>query len=1032
MADEENDVDIFGGLDDDNGEDNIEAHRESRHSVFHFNNNCPSEPFPGEISQSKNQSHPEIKIEKENENANNHHNSYDLGETIRPLNSKDDKKEKGILSKLLRLNQPKENEKKTKEQEKREKKEKKEREEKEKKEKKEREKREKKEKKEREEKEKKEKKEREKKEKENKKDNLNFEQEKWEKTFMNKYISEDKQNYAICLEEAKNEIIISMTNEKENDSPFTSKYELDYLNKKFGKNIHFKSIQEFRHCLKENILKHSLIIKKPYKNAINTVWKLYPKHSKVKKTFTLISSQSWEKNLSLFFYSNFKRAENVVKEIEEQSQMSPSKENKEKVFEERIYNKLIDKMIFLNDKLEKSEAKKKAFKGRIKQNIEENDEKNIKFRNVLIFFDENNLFDTINYLIDKLYMDQIFIIIFSSDSDLKKKIYQIQFNENRKSYFDLNNIFIFKNEDDEYKKIMMTILKIFSYFNQLGDGFFKQLSDLGIKNESLEKEFKYLYNTHYFNILLCGRSGAGKSTFINTIMGEKKSFTLQNKYAGTYRSNYYIHKDYPIKIIDVCGFAEGSEVNENLERLKMIYNENSDNIIIDEYASDSFTFYGDKRNDIHLLLYFNVYNDKYDVVPGELPIIKKAIEKKIPIIFIVNKCEKDFYIDEGLKKDTMKAVKKAREKTIYEKYETYFINCLLKKGFDKLLTCIYEQFKDNIISDDDLSKMKVITTNEEEEKEINKIIEKSKFFGKINSKDGFLNDSLLTSVKDIKNNVVKLAGFYLKELDFFHSFGFYLYKKFYNNILQNPEKNFFPILTDLVKKIYLNFGYKKSNKECNNYILLNLSKYFEIKLDFLENKNREENKANEEEEEDGDDDDDDDDDEEEIIAETPMGDDEENKEFDFIQFKKDYVNLGKLYWFSKMNFKIEQDNAEYILKKNNIQLVDKIFNLEEENNAVKPERLLQIVKSDFGLDNSKNDATNKEKLIVKLFYISYVSNVLISSLCGKMNHKGFKFKSVQNFYYTVSKSYNNAINGFLKIKEQIENEVVEPAHNQAD
>jgi GTPase Era involved in 16S rRNA processing len=571
---------------------------------------------------------------------------------------------------------------------------------------------------------------------------------------------------------------------------------------------------------------------------------------------------------------------------------------------------------------------------------------------------------------------------------------------------------------------MIPILKIFSYFNQLGDGFFKQLSDLGIKNENLEHEFKYLYNTHYFNILLCGRSGTGKSTFINTIMGEKKSFTLQYESAGTYRSNYYIHKDFPIKIIDVCGFAEGSEVNENLERLKMIYNEYSDNIIIDEYTNDSFTFYGDKRNDIHLLLYFNVYNDKYDVVPGELPIIMKAIEKKIPIIFIVNKCEKDLFEDEGLRKDTMKEVEKAREKTNYAKYETYFINCLLKKGFDKLLTGIYNKYKDNIISDDDLSKMKDITTNEEE---FNKIIEKSKFFGKINTKDTFLNESLITSVKDIKSNVVKLVGYYLKELNFLHSFSFYLYKKLYNNILQNPEKNFFPILTDLVKEIYLNFGYKKSTKECNNYILLKLSQYFQIKLNFLENTKKEENKANEEEEEE-----DDDDDEEGIIAETPMGDDEENKEFDFVQFKEDYVNLGKLYWFSKKNFKIEQDNAEYVLKKNNIQLVDKIFNLEEENNAVNPESLFKIVKNDFGLDNSKNDATNKEKLIVKLFYISYVSNVLISSLCGKINHKGFKFKSVQNFYYTVSKSFNNAINGFQKIKEQIENEVVEPAHNPAD
>ena len=100
--------------------------------------------------------------------------------------------------------------------------------------------------------------------------------------------------------EAKNEIIVSITNEKNNDSPFSSKYELDYLNEKFGKNISFKSIQEFRVCLKDNVQKNLLEIKKPYKNVINTVWKLYPNNTKEKKTFTLISSQSWEKNLSLF------------------------------------------------------------------------------------------------------------------------------------------------------------------------------------------------------------------------------------------------------------------------------------------------------------------------------------------------------------------------------------------------------------------------------------------------------------------------------------------------------------------------------------------------------------------------------------------------------------------------------------------------------------------------------------------------------------------------------------------------------------
>ena len=97
---------------------------------------------------------------------------------------------------------------------------------------------------------------------------------------MKKYISEDNKNYVICFEETKSEMIISLTNQNEDDSPFASRYELDYLNEKFGKTIQFKSIEEFRKCLKVNVEKKLLIIKKPYKNVINTVWNIFPHDSK--------------------------------------------------------------------------------------------------------------------------------------------------------------------------------------------------------------------------------------------------------------------------------------------------------------------------------------------------------------------------------------------------------------------------------------------------------------------------------------------------------------------------------------------------------------------------------------------------------------------------------------------------------------------------------------------------------------------------------------------------------------------------------
>ena len=54
----------------------------------------------------------------------------------------------------------------------------------------------------------------------------------------------------------------------------------------------------------------------------------------------------------------------------------------------------------------------------------------------------------------------------------------------------------------------------------------------------------------------------------------------------------------------------------------------------------------------------------------------------------------------------------------------------------------------------------------------------------------------------------------------------------------------------------------------------------------------------------------------------------------------------------------------------------------------------------------------------KLFYISYTCNELIAILCGEFFQKGFKFKSIYNFYYIVSLSYNSAIEGFAKILDE--------------
>ena len=359
------------------------------------------------------------------------------------------------------------------------------------------------------------------------------------------------------------------------------------------------------------------------------------------------------------------------------------------------------------------------------------------YRKLIIIFDEEKILDFIIKIIKKFYKNQIFILLFTEQNidELKQKI-NTKLNEKLKethlSFFDSNNIFIYDNSKDGFKRCIMSLVKVFNYFNQLGDGFYKQIiSEKKFNIEGLEEEFNNLFETHYFNILLYGKTGSGKSSFINKFFGEKKSFTLNNKSIGTERNNFYIHKKYPIKIIDVCGFAEGNESEKNLEKLKLIYNKDSSNILIDEPMNDIFNFYQEKRNNIHLLIYFNFLGDKYDICPGDQPVIYDIKEKKIPIVFVVNKVTDQIFEDEEEFELLKEQVSDARKNTDYEKYDTYYINCLNGKGFEELLTGIFKMYEKYIISDEDLSKIK---DNSMKYETFNNLFEHTFFFGDISLK----------------------------------------------------------------------------------------------------------------------------------------------------------------------------------------------------------------------------------------------------------------------------------------------------------
>jgi predicted GTPase len=472
--------------------------------------------------------------------------------------------------------------------------------------------------------------------------------EKFYKTYENKY--------EINIKKTKSQIEIIIKDDKNDE--YTSEYELDFLNDKLEKIIKFKELSLFYNLLLDNINQRKLIIKNHYRKVIETKWKIDSKKN-IQETFTLILHRNSNEQLSLFFFSSKADSKDILNKInilELKEDFLKFKIDESKIFSEYIYkdkyedNFIIKDIFFLKD-MEIIHSNNEALLDELLEDI-------IKLRKqygkILIFFYENNLENFIINLVKKIiYKEQIFIIIINrgendktnklflnTSDELKLKLqYKInKFNDIQKSKFDINNIFIINN--NEYEKIYISLLKIYNYFNQLGDGFYRQLLDSkDFQIEGVKKEFNYLYNTHNFNILLWGETGSGKSTFINTILGEKKAYTQYATSNATFKDNYYVHKDYPIKFTDVCGFSGDDEEKINSDNLQKVY-QKSNNIVVD--INDTFTFNNDSRNKFHLLLFFIKYGDKIDIKKFNKPVIEIAKNLNIPIIIVVTMADKLF------------------------------------------------------------------------------------------------------------------------------------------------------------------------------------------------------------------------------------------------------------------------------------------------------------------------------------------------------------------------------------------------------
>ena len=168
-----------------------------------------------------------------------------------------------------------------------------------------------------------------------------------------------------------------------------------------------------------------------------------------------------------------------------------------------------------------------------------NEESIQKFKISLILMNLNLNIEEDLYSFSKLGITEIKFINFIFRKDKINNIF-----ENEKyGYLDKRNFSIIRSR----KSPKNQLLKYTGFFNQLGDILFCG-----------EKPF---YPAK-INIAIGGFIGSGKSTFINTIFGEKRCLEGQGSSITNYISHYSL-KDYPLNFIDFQGFRAKIKGKDN-------------------------------------------------------------------------------------------------------------------------------------------------------------------------------------------------------------------------------------------------------------------------------------------------------------------------------------------------------------------------------------------------------------------------------------------------------------------------------------
>jgi uncharacterized protein (DUF697 family)/GTP-binding protein EngB required for normal cell division len=285
----------------------------------------------------------------------------------------------------------------------------------------------------------------------------------------------------------------------------------------------------------------------------------------------------------------------------------PSLKWKLNLFPEGITNEILDLLLYL-----------------IQDNYKRGQENNT----VLCFCESSKAVEIIKAFCNIIPVYHPMIVFITTDINFTKDVlFQQITNQNFNMTIDKRNIFVEQYNENNVMEVYICLLKICSYYNELGDSF--QFPKVDKQDEFMSKMVDQSGQIHLsgnrdsnpykINILICGRSGVGKSTFINLFLSEKRCKEGKG-ISVTRKIVKYNHPYFPISIYDTPGFTETEEMGKVWKKI--------------EHLNDDLMKGSDK---IHMIWFLINSQSARTLVGNDGDFIKRTIKLKIPIYFIITR-----------------------------------------------------------------------------------------------------------------------------------------------------------------------------------------------------------------------------------------------------------------------------------------------------------------------------------------------------------------------------------------------------------